>query len=805
MSEIIKVEITDKRAVTLGTPVIVCGNAGYTIQFTFDKEWTGLTNKIARFVYVSNGLMQCEEVEFTGDTIDVPVLINTREVLVGVYTDTLCTSTPARVPCELSIRCLAAVPATIGGGETGLVGIANATINNKGELELTYSTGEKVNLGKVTGNNGKDGADGIGITNASINGNGELILTYTNGNTHNIGKVVGEDGEDVADGGSLVDSIVHLIGVNTGQSISFTLEPNKKYYSTIDKDCSFTLPTEIDITIDNTILLYANFGEGVSVEWGDVEFYGGNVPDIKPGHLDIVFAYNPTISRWCVGVVGECGTGGSTGSGKDGIDGKDGYTPVKGVDYWTDADKSEISADNILFISTELAKRNQLKPEFAQTVEGCTDKTKLYVLPEGYIYAYMTKNIYPTNQLINSVDTDGAPFNEGKGWKTGYYIDPSNGAETAGMGYEVTGFIDYRYTQTFRAKNITLEQAHGYNSIAFYDKNKSLIKIFTMNSSYNPMSQFVKADGTVEGCLADPLTSNINDAQKKAVAYFRIGCIHIDDDTIITVDEPLEVGLVTGWLNTGLAFIPADYEDRIIDLEEKVNKPSAVDSAASLNSNTCGIFRKVVCCGDSMTAGYINIGNGVQETNEDYSWPSFMARLTGNEYINCGASGATVLTWQTTSRGLPKAQSAGVAQAYLVGLGVNDSTKVELGTAEDIGTDNQTYYGGMSKIVRELNSISPRAKIFLQTMPTNSETRQAYNEAVRVIAETYKDIYPVHLLDLDAHKSLYFVPSITGDSIGGHYTAIAYQQFAENLRVIWSKYINSHISDFQDVYSLPCD
>jgi len=206
-----------------------------------------------------------------------------------------------------------------------------------------------------------------------------------------------------------------------------------------------------------------------------------------------------------------------------------------------------------------------------------------------------------------------------------------------------------------------------------------------------------------------------------------------------------------------------------------------------------------------MTAGYINIGNGVQETNEDYAWPGFMARLTGNEYINCGASGATVLTWQTTSRGLPKARSAGVAQAYLVGLGINDTSNVTLGTSADIGTDNQTYYGGMSKIVRELNAISPKAKIFLQTMPTNSETRQAYNEAVREIVEAYKDTYPVHLLDLDAYKSLYFVSTITGDSIGGHYTAIAYQQFAENLRFIWSKYINSHISDFQDVYSLPCE
>lgn len=30
--------------------------------------------------------------------------------------------------------------------------------------------------------------------------------------------------------------------------------------------------------------------------------------------------------------------------GKDGKDGKDGYTPIRGTDYWTDADKAEIKS-----------------------------------------------------------------------------------------------------------------------------------------------------------------------------------------------------------------------------------------------------------------------------------------------------------------------------------------------------------------------------------------------------------------------------------------------------------------------------
>lgn len=36
--------------------------------------------------------------------------------------------------------------------------------------------------------------------------------------------------------------------------------------------------------------------------------------------------------------------GGNGEPGKDGVDGKDGYTPVKGVDYWTEEDKAEIKS-----------------------------------------------------------------------------------------------------------------------------------------------------------------------------------------------------------------------------------------------------------------------------------------------------------------------------------------------------------------------------------------------------------------------------------------------------------------------------
>lgn len=108
---IIDINIEDKRAAAVGAPTIVCGNSGYTIKFTFDDEWKLLSAKTARFVYVQDGKVKYIDVVFTGFTVAVPVMANTKEVQVGVFAGNLQTTTPARIPCEPSIRCGTGAPA----------------------------------------------------------------------------------------------------------------------------------------------------------------------------------------------------------------------------------------------------------------------------------------------------------------------------------------------------------------------------------------------------------------------------------------------------------------------------------------------------------------------------------------------------------------------------------------------------------------------------------------------------------------------------------------------------------------------
>lgn len=57
-----------------------------------------------------------------------------------------------------------------------------------------------------------------------------------------------------------------------------------------------------------------------------------------------------TVYNGAVGARGEQGLPGENGN--DGEDGKDGYTPVKGTDYWTDADKEEMVSDVLAALPT---------------------------------------------------------------------------------------------------------------------------------------------------------------------------------------------------------------------------------------------------------------------------------------------------------------------------------------------------------------------------------------------------------------------------------------------------------------------
>lgn len=103
----ISINVSNKRAALTDSPVIVCGNSDYTVNFNFDSEWDGAEGKTARFVFVREGTWEHIDVELSDDVAVVPVLEKIKEVFVGAYAGEELATTAVSIPCEFSIRCAA--------------------------------------------------------------------------------------------------------------------------------------------------------------------------------------------------------------------------------------------------------------------------------------------------------------------------------------------------------------------------------------------------------------------------------------------------------------------------------------------------------------------------------------------------------------------------------------------------------------------------------------------------------------------------------------------------------------------------
>lgn len=398
----IKITVAEKIA-TNTTPgeVIVCNNKDYTITFDLDAEWATQTARTARFVYYKDGLSRCQDVVFSGDTVNVPQLDGVDFVLVGVYAGDLHTTTPAKVLCDRSILC---------------------------------------------------------------------------------GASVHED------------------------------------------------PPE-DVYLQLLALINSGAMQG------------------PPGH-----------------------------------------TPVKGVDYCTPEDRAELEA----WIVAELAKRGQLKPEFANSIEECTDTSKLYVLPDGYLYTYMQvsdpggKPLF-TNLAKPETANDAFPNTAltADEWLNGYQI--SNKNIVAKEGVIVTNKIPVVKADTIRITGIkdSSTEIHLSSSV------RNFFKVLPCDANGTALLTEVKpafntTDGGSTGRLEqmDPeeLAKGIycfSPQNDKAhtywnnVAYIRVCGVPMNGNSgvIVTVNEEIAYTQPTTgymWASTGHAFVPADYEDRIRALEQAV-------------------------------------------------------------------------------------------------------------------------------------------------------------------------------------------------------------------------------------------
>lgn len=243
-----------------------------------------------------------------------------------------------------------------------------------------------------------------------------------------------------------------------------------------------------------------------------------------------------------------------------------------------------------------------------------------------------------------------------------------------------------------------------------------------------------------------------------------------------------------------------------------------------LTRNLYKIFKKVGCIGDSWTAGYLDSGAHIYGRSDGYAWTDYMDSPNA-EWVNGGYSGAMTSTYLTdeissNGGGHLAIENAGQCQAYVIGLGFNDSRPVAvggltLGTPSDIGdATKDTFYSWYSRIVEWAINLNEDAFIFCQTMypPLNNGVTDftsrltPYNTAIRDIVDYYQTTEnndKVRLLDLEKRADLYAALGRGWDVNGSHHGCVGYEFLAECLKSVLGDELAANPELYHNIREIP--
>ncbi len=247
-------------------------------------------------------------------------------------------------------------------------------------------------------------------------------------------------------------------------------------------------------------------------------------------------------------------------------DGVNGYTPQKGQDYFTESDVEEIAAMVEQELKNDILASSGVVPVFASSEEECTDDSKLYVLPDGFIYQYLWKK---NTEIINMATY-------GDGMLLNYRLS-STGLLKPYNGIIVTDYSDIDLVSPYIMKISGAELDSIYESplmVTAYDEDKnwlgtafkSKIDLFLLNGEYSvDLYEMI--------------------AEKYPTAKYVRLTLGIRNEALSAEDEDIKAlfiefvpksseEYVYELTNTNHAFVSADYSDVIKDIAENVSENS---------------------------------------------------------------------------------------------------------------------------------------------------------------------------------------------------------------------------------------
>ena len=366
----------------------------------------------------------------------------------------------------------------------------------------------------------------------------------------------------------------------------------------------------------------------------------------------------------------------------------------------------------------------QVTPDFANNLDECTDTTKLYVLPDGYLYAYMLSTVYPE---ITVSEKRGIWYsNKGvSAWHVTGTEDPS------------TKETDYIPVTEGDQLQITVRGSDGWTSNGqWYDADKNPLEIIQGGTSNKESTFDITAPAGAKYVRIFSFDYNkVGDFSKVPFAVEWLSCAGATS---------------VKWTNTGHAFVPADYEDRIVDLESRADEVE--ESISNLTEKTEALENKISNAGGSATTAtavsplrgkkIVYDGDSICsswgiETNGG-AYPQIIADIVGGYFDNQGIGGGRFVTagsgesFHSIVDNLPNLPTDG--DLYCFEGGVNDQWHhVTLGDFNpteydeaDLNLDKSTFCGAFETVLRyAINTFVGKAicVIIVHKCPTSAYTK----------------------------------------------------------------------------------
>lgn len=212
------------------------------------------------------------------------------------------------------------------------------------------------------------------------------------------------------------------------------------------------------------------------------------------------------------------------------------------------------------------------------------------------------------------------------------------------------------------------------------------------------------------------------------------------------------------------------------------------------------VYNKIGVIGDSFAHGSIyDSDNQSLGSTENYAWINILAKKCGVPFTGRYTfGGAYCKTWLTDSRGKTAFDNDAIpCDLLFMALGINDSNQTDeqpLGTAADIGTNTNSFYGNYSRIIELVMQKNANTRILCLGVGRFNATYNETTNAIEEIANHYEIPF------IDQWRDTYFACSqYDAEKYGNHPTAVGYNSMARAIERLYNLAVVTHTEYFKNL------